>query len=57
MQLAGFALGKRERAYCMQLAGFALGKWEKAYCKQLATHLGKKKGHLPSLIAFIPPIK
>jgi hypothetical protein len=42
MQLAGFALGKRERAYCLGL---------------LTVHFRKRKGHPTSLLAFIPPLK
>jgi hypothetical protein len=41
----------------MQQVGFALGKRERACCMQLAAHLGKRKGHPPSLLTFIPPLR
>jgi hypothetical protein len=34
-----------------------LGKRERACCMQLAAHLGKRKGHPPFLLAFIPSLK
>jgi hypothetical protein len=42
MQLIDFVLGKRERACCLGV---------------LTVHVGKRKGHPPSLLAFIPPLK
>jgi len=34
-----------------------LWKEGEACCMQLAAHLGKRKDHPPSLLAFIPPLK
>ena len=36
---------------------FFLGEEGEGCCMQLAAYLGKRKGHPPFLLAFIPPFK